>query len=277
MAIGVVLVINSAIGFATESRAAKSMEALRKLTHTSARVRRQGRELRIDAEDLVPGDIVLLDAGDVVAADMRLVSATDLHADESTLTGESLPVDKSTEPIVGAVPLADRSNMAFRGTSVTRGNAVGIVTATGHRTQLGQISEVVASAKPESTPLERRLDQLGRHLAVAALVLSATIAFAGFASGRPLVDMLETTIALAVAAVPEGLPIVATLALSPMAASNRVGPPMPRKSGSWRPPCGRWCSAMTRHSTTAPKVVPATRWRSLCCSPPRNWAAIPRS
>ena len=214
VAIGVVLVINSAIGFATESRAAKSMEALRKLTHTTARVRRQGREFPIDAEDLVPGDIVLLDAGDVVPADMRLVTATDLHADESTLTGESLPVDKSTEAIVGAVPLADRSNMAFRGTSITRGNAVGITTATGSRTQLGQISELVASAKSESTPLERRLDQLGRHLAVAALALSAMIALAGFASGRPLIDMLETTIALAVAAVPEGLPIVATLALA---------------------------------------------------------------
>lgn len=214
IAITAVLIVNSLIGFVTEARAAKSMDALRKLTHSHARVRRNGSEFHVDAEELVPGDIVLLEAGDVVPADLRLILANDLNADESALTGESLPVEKSPEAIGITVPLADRRNMVFRGTSITRGTAIGITTATGVRTQLGEISEMVAGAEAEVTPLERRLDQLGRHLAIAALVVSAAIAVLGFATGRPLFDMLEIGIALAVAAVPEGLPIVATLALA---------------------------------------------------------------
>ncbi|TMV03262.1 cation-transporting P-type ATPase [Ruegeria sediminis] len=214
VAIVVVLVINTLIGFFTEARAATSMDALRKLTRTTARVRRAGREIRVDADDLVPGDIVLLEAGDVVPADLRLLSSVDLHTDESTLTGESVPVAKSTEAIGRTVPLADRRNMVFRGTSVTRGNAVAITAATGSRTQLGEITEMVAGAEAESSPLEERLAQLGWHLALAALAVSIAIAAAGVFTGRPLFEMLETAIALAVAAVPEGLPIVATLSLA---------------------------------------------------------------
>ena len=214
IAIVAVLVVNTLIGFVTETRASVSMEALRKLTHTSARVRRQGQEIRIDAEEIVPGDIVLLEAGDVVPADLRLIETADLNADESTLTGESVPVAKTTRSIAGSVPMADRHNMAFRGSSITRGSALAVATATGMGTQLGEISRLVASATGESTPLERRLDQLGRVLAIAALAVSALIAAIGIIAGKPLYEMLETAIALAVAAVPEGLPIVATLALA---------------------------------------------------------------
>lgn len=214
VAIVIVLVINAAIGFATEAQALKSMEALRRLTNATARVLRDGHERRIDAEELVPGDIVLLDAGDMVPADIRLVDSADLNADESTLTGESVPVAKSTEAIASEVPLADRSNMVFRGTLITRGTAKGVTIATGSHSQLGQISDLVSGTADEQSPLEHRLDQLGRNLALGAIGVSLIIGLIGYLSGRSMIEMVETTVALAVAAVPEGLPIVATLALA---------------------------------------------------------------
>lgn len=214
IAIGVVLVLNTAIGFFMEWRAVRSMEALHKLADVPAVVRRNGTAQRISAEELVPGDVVLLEEGDVVTADMRLVTTSKLQADESALTGESVPVDKTTDPAPEDAPLAERTSMVFKGTSITRGSGEGVVVASGMDTELGEISSLVEDAESDETPLEERLDTLARSLVGVVLVLGALVAAAGVLTGRELQLMIETGIALAVAAIPEGLPIVATIALA---------------------------------------------------------------
>ena len=214
VAILVVLVLNAAIGFFTELRAVRSMEALRELGDVTVTVRRGGSTRRAPARELVPGDVVVLEGGDVVAADVRLVEASRLQADESALTGESVPVEKDPGPVAGDAPLAERSSMVFKGTSVTRGSGRGVVVGTGMATELGRISELVEEAGDEETPLERRLTRLGRRLVWVTLGLAAVITATGAATGRDLFLIVETAIALAVAAIPEGLPVVATLALA---------------------------------------------------------------
>lgn len=214
IAIGVVLLINGAIGFVTEWRAQRSMEALRHIAETRTRVRRDGNGAVIPAQDLVPGDIVLLEAGDMVTADLRLIRAAGLQCDESVLTGESLPVDKDSAAVAADTPLADRTGMAWKGTAVTRGTAEGIVTGTGMTTEIGRISQLVQEARPEATPLEARLDRLGHKLVWLMLGLAAITILAGLLRGYPLAEIVQTGVALAVAAVPEGLPVVATLCLA---------------------------------------------------------------
>ncbi|SMH58166.1 cation-transporting P-type ATPase [Maritimibacter sp. HL-12] len=206
--------INAAIGFVTEWKAVRSMEALRSLGTVRARVMRDGRSATVDAEDLVPGDVALLDAGDVVTADLRLIEANGLTCDESALTGESVPVTKTIQAVAPDSPLAERSSMAFKGTAITGGSGAGVVVATGMDTELGGIARMTAEASEEVTPLERRLDRLARNLVVVTIVVAAAVAFLGWLGGKDLVSMLETAVALAVAAVPEGLPIVATVALA---------------------------------------------------------------
>ncbi len=214
VAIGAVLVLNTAIGFGVEWRAVRSMEALRKVGHVPTVVRRNGQVQKIKAEDVVPGDLVVLDEGDVITADLRLVDTSRLQVDESALTGESVPVDKSEAPVPEDITLAERDSMAYKGTSVTRGSAEGVVVATGMATELGAISELVEQADNGATPLEERLDQLARSLVGVVLGLVVAISVIGFISGRDLRLMVETGIALAVAAIPEGLPVVATIALA---------------------------------------------------------------
>jgi Ca2+-transporting ATPase len=213
-AILVAILINGAIGFATELRATRSMEALRALERVAARVRRDGADTDIDAIDLVPGDIVRLAAGDVVPADLRLVEAGRLRIDQSALTGESVPQGKTAEALAAEAPLADRSDMAYKGTSVAQGEGLGVVVATGPATELGRISDLAAGAESAETPLEKRLDRLARRLLVVILIVSAFTAAIGVASGREMLLMVETGVALVVAAVPEGLPIVASVALA---------------------------------------------------------------
>ena len=214
LAIGAVIVINAAIGFVTEWRAVRSMEALRRLSRVSATVRRDGQVRSIPAEELVPGDIVVLEGGDIVAADLRLLEASKLQADESALTGESAPVGKSIEPVEADAPVSERKCMLFKGTTVTRGSGEGVVVATGMASQLGEISALVEEAKEEITPLERRLDRLAHKLVWVTLGIAALMAVSGILAGKELYLMIETAIALAVAAIPEGLPIVATMALA---------------------------------------------------------------
>jgi len=214
VAIMIVIGVNAAIGFFMEIRAVRSMEALKRLIRVSAKVRRESQIHEVLAEELVPGDIVLLEGGDLVPADIRLIEASKLQADESTLTGESVPVSKHIELIEGDVSLPERLNMIFMGTAITRGSCEGVVVATGMNTELGQISSLVEEAKEESTPLEKRLDHLGHKLIWATLVITALVAIAGILRGKELFLMVETAIALAVAAIPEGLPIVATIALA---------------------------------------------------------------
>jgi len=214
LAIGAVLLINAAIGFVTEIRAVRSMEALRKLGTVTTRVRRDGRVVEIPAQKLVPGDIVVLEGGDIVTADLKLVAVSNLAIDESTLTGESLPEWKSLESDPPGTSAADVRSMVYKGTAVTRGGGEAVTVATGMNTELGRISALVAEAKPERSPLERQLDRLAGHLIWVTLAMCAVIGIAGAASGGDLLLMIEAVIALAVAAIPEGLPIVATMALA---------------------------------------------------------------
>lgn len=213
-AILVVILINAMIGFFTELRAIRSMEALFKLGKVSTRVRRNGQVLEIDADELVPGDIVIIEGGDVITADLRIIASSRLQADESALTGESLPVAKSADPVDDNTVLAERSSMLYKGTSITRGAGEGLVVATGTETELGTISSLVEEAKEEQTPLEERLDRLGYRLIIVTLVIAVFVAVSGIVAGKELFLMIETGIALAVAAIPEGLPVVATIALA---------------------------------------------------------------
>jgi Ca2+-transporting ATPase len=214
IAIIAVILINAAIGFGTELRAVRSMEALRHMGSMSAKVRREGQIREVPAEELVPGDIVVIESGDVITADLRLLEASKLQTSEAALTGESVPVGKQIEAIEADTPLAERSNMLYKGTAVTRGSGEGVVTATGMATELGQISSLVEEAEEESTPLEDRIDQLGHRLVRLTLGVIAVVAVVGILRGKEVLLMLETGVALAVAAVPEGLPIVATIALA---------------------------------------------------------------
>ncbi|MDT8302034.1 MAG: HAD-IC family P-type ATPase, partial [Sedimentisphaerales bacterium] len=214
LAIAGVIAVNTAIGFFMELKAVRSMEALHRMERVTARVRRSGQVKEVTARQLVPGDIVLLEGGDIVSVDMRILIAAKLQADESVLTGESLPVSKQTLEIDASASLGDRTNMLYKGTSITRGSGEAVVTATGMETELGKITDLVQKAEDEVTPLEKRLDMLGRKLLWVTLLFIAVIAGTGIARGKEVIQMIETAIALAVAAVPEGLPIVATLALA---------------------------------------------------------------
>lgn len=213
-AIGAVLAVNALIGFFTELKAARSIEALRVLGIRTARVRRDGHVRFIPAGELVPGDIVLLEAGDSISADLRLVDASNVAADESTLTGESVAVEKHPRPVPFEARLADRASMLFKGTVVTRGSGIGVVVATGLATELGRVSQLVEEAEPGSSPLEKKLARLSAQLVWATLALTAVIAGLGLTAGRDAFLIIQAAIALAVAAIPEGLPIVATLALA---------------------------------------------------------------
>ena len=168
----------------------------------------------VNSEELVPGDILLVEAGDVATADARLVTAANLSVDELALTGESVPVEKSLAPVAGDAAIGDRSPMLHKGTAVTRGNAVAVVTATGMSTELGQVARLAAAAAPEDSPLTKSLARLSRHLVLVTLLIAAAVASIGIVQGQSPMLMVEAAIALAVAAIPEGLPIVATLALA---------------------------------------------------------------
>jgi len=213
-AIVVVIILNALIGFFTEIRAVRSMEALYKLVRVEAAVLRGGTVSVIQAEELVPGDIVLLEAGDIVPADIRLIESSRVESDESSLTGESVPVRKFTGAVTGEAELPERSNMAFMGTALTKGSCRGAVTATGLDTEIGKISVLVEKAGDDKTPIEKKLDRLGQKLIWVTLLLASAVIIGGALAGRDLLLMIKTGIALAVAAIPEGLPVVATIALA---------------------------------------------------------------
>jgi Ca2+-transporting ATPase len=214
IAVFVVILVNTAIGFFTEWRAIRSMEALRTLATVTCTVLRDGVVRQAPAEALVPGDVVLLASGDMVPADLRLIEAQKLSVDEAALTGESLPVSKAVDALDEQTILFERRNMVFKGTAITRGRGKGVVAATGLHTEFGKIFEQVSEARPQHTPLEKRLDELGKRLAWAVIIIGALLAGVGVLVGRDVVLAFEVAIALAVAAIPEGLPIVATIALA---------------------------------------------------------------
>jgi Ca2+-transporting ATPase len=213
-AISAVIIINAVIGFVTELKGIRSVEALRKMGDVVSRVRRNGHVSEILAEQLVPGDIVVLEGGDIVTADLRLITASKLQADESVLTGESVPVDKRADSLSKDTPLAERFNMLFKGTILNRGSGEAVVVGTGMHTELGKISSLVEETQDEVTPLEKGLSQLGHRLIGITLAIAGLVSVAGIVAGKETFLMIETGIALAVAAIPEGLPVVATLALA---------------------------------------------------------------
>lgn len=210
---GVVL-INAIIGFIQESKAEKAVEALSSLVVTEATVRRDGRRQRVPSAQLVPGDVVILQSGDRVPADLRLFQVNSLQVDESPLTGESVPVHKHADPLAHDVVLADRKNQAFAGTSVTYGTAEGLVWATGDKTETGRIAWLIADAVELSTPLTQKITAFSKLLLWIILGLSAAAFLAGVLRGEPVVDMFMAAVALAVGAIPEGLPAAVTIVLA---------------------------------------------------------------
>ena len=214
--IAVIVVLNAVIGFLQEYRAEQAMEALSSLTTTATVVRRDGEWDERPADELVPGDLVALGAGDVVPADLRLVVASGLEVNEAALTGESTAATKTVDALAAeeTEAVGDRRNMAYKGTAVTRGRGRGVVVATGMATEIGRIAELLGGAGRTQTPLQRRLASLGRWLAGAALVICAVVFVAGVATGEPARDMFLRAVSLAVAAIPEGLPAVVTVALA---------------------------------------------------------------
>jgi P-type Ca2+ transporter type 2C len=213
-AIAAVLLVNAALGFWMEWRARQEMEALRRLQLQEAVVLRDGAARRIDARDLVPGDVIEVEAGTAVPADARLFEARELTAVEAPLTGESAPVAKAVARVGEEAPLAERTSMLYKGTLAAAGSALAVVVATGRATEVGRVMELVAETEAEETPLERRLGALGRRLVGFTLGIAAVVTGLGILRGESVDRMVETGLALAVAAVPEGLPVVATLALA---------------------------------------------------------------
>jgi Ca2+-transporting ATPase len=214
-AILAVIAINAAIGYTTESRVERLLASLKEVGVPMAFVRRDGREGLVPRAELAPGDVMLLRPGHDVPADGRLIAADRLHADESALTGESVAVAKQLKPVAsGEAPIADRTNMVYAGTVVAEGTGEAIVTATGRRTELGRIRTLVSEATAPRTPLERQLDQTGRQLAFASLGLCGGLFIVGVLRGLPAFGVFRTAASLAVAAVPEGLPTVATTTMA---------------------------------------------------------------
>lgn len=210
-----ILIVNAFIGAFQEKKAESSLEALVSLAAPETRVLRDGKMQSIATEDLVPGDIVILETGAVVPADVRLIDAVNLKVQESSLTGESVPVDKSTEPLSGDdIPLGDRINMAFSSGMVTYGRGKGVVVKTGMETEVGKIAGMLSETVDTGTPMSHRLEQLGKILGIAALVICAVIFVVGIAYGNSVMDMFMTAVSLAVAAIPEGLPAVSTVVLA---------------------------------------------------------------
>ncbi|MDP3968837.1 MAG: cation-transporting P-type ATPase [Nocardioides sp.] len=213
-AVALVVVVNTIVGFLTELRAIRSVEGLRKLASSVADVERDDRRGEVDAVELVPGDIVSVEAGDRVPADIRLVEAFEVTVVESALTGESSAAEKSLGPVDAAVSVADRTNMLFLGTTVLSGRGRGVVVATGLDTEVGHVAQLVDQAQTVQAPLQRGLARLGRSLSIAVVLLVLVLLLIGLLRGLDLREVLEVSIALAVAVVPEGLPAVATLTLA---------------------------------------------------------------
>ena len=214
IAIIIVILISAGIGFFMELQAVRSLEALRKMGQSKIFVTRSGKSEQIKAFEVVPGDIIMLRTGDMVPADARLILVDNLLVKESALTGESAPVIKQTGILPKHTPITDQYNMVFRGTMVIAGSGKAIVTATAKHTQLGHIQQLGIEAVEERTPLEKKLNQLSKWLIWLTLFFAITVIVAGYIRGNDFLLMVETGVALAVAAIPEGLPIVATIALA---------------------------------------------------------------
>ena len=210
-----IVVMNAIMGVIQENKAEKALDALTNMSAPHARVIREGKELVIDAKDLVPGDIILLEAGDFVPADARLIKSVSLKSEESALTGESVPSEKDARAEVKEnAPIGDRTNMVFSGCSITYGTAVAVVTATGMNTEMGKIANLLSSEQDSQTPLQQKLAKLGKYLGFLALGVCAIILVVGLIDKLPPMEVVMTSVSLAVSAIPEGLPAIVTIVLS---------------------------------------------------------------
>ena len=210
-----IVILNAVMGVMQESKAEKALDALKNMSAPHARVIRGGKEMLIDAADLVPGDIIKLEAGDFVPADARLLTSASLKSEESALTGESVPSEKEANDVVDEkAPLGDRTNMIFSGCSITNGTATAIVTATGMDTEMGKIANLLDGESDIQTPLQKKLAQLGKYLGIIALACCAIIFVVGLVNDLNPLHMFMTAVSLAVSAIPEGLPAIVTIVLS---------------------------------------------------------------
>lgn len=210
-----IVIINALLGFTQEHRAERAMAALKRMAAPTVKVRRDGEIQRIDSRDLVPGDIVVLEAGDAIPADGRLIECANLRVQEASLTGESLPVDKFTREIpLDNIPLGDRQNMVFMGTNASYGRGVAIIIDTGMNTELGHIAHLIQGVESEETPLQHRMKRLGKSLALIAILIVAIVFAMGVLRGEEFKELFLTSVAMAVAVVPEGLPAVVTITLA---------------------------------------------------------------
>lgn len=212
--IGVIIILNAVLGFVQEYKAEKTIQALRRLASPQAKVLRNGKEIRIDSKYLVPGDIIFLETGDKVPADARLFELYSLETQEASLTGESQPITKNVNPVPEKTIVADRRNMVYASTIITGGHGQAIVTATGNKTELGRIATLIQEPERSLTPLQKKIQNLGKYLTIAVLLMSIIIFLSGIFTGKEIAVMFLTTVTLAVAAVPEGLPAVITISLA---------------------------------------------------------------
>lgn len=264
IAIVVILLLNAVLGFVQEYRAERSMEALRKLSAPTAVVIRSGERQSIKTSRLVPGDVIWLEAGVRVPADARLIRAMSLQSDESPLTGESTPVVKTFEAVCADEPVAERSCMVFMGTAITAGTGRAVVVETGMQTEFGIIAESIQAAEPEVTPMQRELGRVGRYIGIAVLGIAAIVSVVGILAGYPILDMFIFGVALAVAAVPEGLPaiVTATLAIGVQRMSRRKAIirklPAVETLGSATVICTDKTGTLTRNQMTVRKIYTAS-------------------
>ena len=261
-----VVVINAIIGFVQEGKAERALEAVQAMLASQAVVLRGGQRHEIAAAELVPGDIVLLASGDRVPADLRLIKAKNLRINEAALTGESAPVEKSADAVAEQAVLAERASMCYSGTGVTFGQATGVVVATGAQTELGRIGRLVAGVAHLATPLTRKLDQFARRITVFIIAASAvTFAFGHYVHGFGAVEMFLAVVGLAVAAIPEGLPAIVTIALAigtqKMARRNAIVRRLPAVEtlGSVTVICSDKTGTLTRNEMTAVRAILPTR------------------
>ncbi|MBS0968780.1 cation-transporting P-type ATPase [Nissabacter archeti] len=264
-----VAVINTLIGYLQESSAERSLQGIRAMLSSRARVMRQGRVQAIEADELVPGDIVQLRPGDKVPADLRLIAAHNLRADEAILTGESITAEKTCTPIQGERGIGDRSNMLFSGTMVSAGSAAGVVVATGQATELGRINQMMGEAKAQRTPLLQQMDRLGKGiLGLILLMMAFLFLFAFILRDMPLGELLLALISLAVASVPEGLPaiisIILSLGVQAMARNHAIIRKLPTVEtlGAMTVVCSDKTGTLTRNEMTVNAVILAdSQWR----------------
>ena len=256
-----VVVINAIIGFIQESKAEQAIESLKQMLAPSAIALRDGKKASVPAVELVPGDVVLLQGGDKVPADLRLLQVKNLQVDEAPLTGESVPVQKTGELLSGTVALADRRNMAFAGTLATTGTGRGIIVATGDVTQIGQIADMLREVQGVDTPLIRRLAYFSKVITLVIVLFCVLVFVLGILTGQSAMQMLMAAVALAVSAIPEGLPAIMTIALAigvkRMAARNAVIRKLPAVEalGSATVICTDKTGTLTRNEMTVTEVV----------------------